>query len=119
MSSVVAQFDYDDFLRDGYAVLRGIMKTDVVEEWTAALKYGQKLNDRLLMSDWTEIDWHGLGHVRPIRTITPEEIKNALGGSQQLQLESMEDMLKDEAGIMALRLHSVFPEYFLAGHVYS
>ena len=32
--------------------LREVMTPETVEKWTAALKYGQQLNDRLLKSDW-------------------------------------------------------------------
>ena len=117
MSAVVEQFDYDSFLRDGYAVLRGVMTTEAVEEWTVALKYGQQLNDRLLTSDWTQIDWHGLGRIPPIRTLTPKEIQKALGGSQQLQFHTRSEFETDEAGVLPLRQHGLFAEYFPAGHI--
>ena len=67
MSAVAAQFDQASFLRDGYAVLREVMTPKTVEEWTAALEYGQELNDRLLKSDWTQIDWDTLGRTPPTK----------------------------------------------------
>ncbi len=111
MTAVDAQFDSACFLQEGYAVLSGIMTPNAVEEWTAALEYGQHLNDRLLASDWTHIDWPALGRTHPTETLTSDEIKNALGGSQQAP------QLDDEAGVKTLRQHSVFAEYFPAGHV--
>ena len=111
MSAVTAQFDHASFLRDGYAVLREVMTPKTVEAWTAALKYGQELNDRLLKSDWSEIDWEVLGRTPPTKSLTVEEISNALGGSQKAPQSD------DEAGVKTLRQHSVFAEYFPAGHV--
>ena len=111
MSAVAAQFDGASFLRDGYAVLRGVMTSRTVEMWTAALQYGQQLNDRLLTSDWTQIDWYGLGRTPPTKSLTADEIKNALSGSQWVPQSD------DEAGVKTLRQHSVFAEYFPAGHV--
>ena len=111
MSAVAAQFDRDSFLRDGYAVLKEVMTPKTVEEWTAALKHGQQLNDRLLKSDWTQIDWYTLGRTPPTKSLTVEEINNAFGGSQKAPQSD------DEAGAKTLRQHSVFAEYFPAGHV--
>ena len=111
MSAVEAQFDSARFLRDGYAVLSGIMTPKAVEEWTAALKYGQQLNDTLLTSGWSQIDWLGLGRTPPTKSLTADEINNALGGSQRVPQSD------DEAGVKTLRQHSVFAEYFPAGHV--
>ena len=111
MSAVAAQFDHDSFLRDGYAVLKEVMTPKTVEEWTAALKHGQQLNDRLLKSDWTQIDWYTLGRTPPTKSLTVEEINNAFGGSQKVPQSD------DEAGVKTLRQHSVFAEYFPAGHV--
>ncbi len=110
-SAVAAQFDHASFLRDGYAVLRGIMTPNAIEAWTAALKHGQQLNDTLLTSDWSRIDWHGLGRPPPTKSLISDEIKNALGGSQ------MAPQSTDDAGVRTLRQHSVFAEYFPAGHV--
>ena len=111
MSAVTAQFDHASFLRDGYAVLREVMTAKTVEAWTAALKYGQELNDRLLRSDWSEIEWEVLGRTPPTKSLTVEEINNALGGSQKAPQSD------DEVGVKTLRQHSVFAEYFPAGHV--
>lgn len=111
MSAVTAQFDHASFLRNGYAVLREVMTAKTVEAWTAALKYGQELNDRLLKSDWSEIEWEVLGRTPPTKSLTVEEINNALGGSQKAPQSD------DEAGVKTLRQHSVFAEYFPAGHV--
>lgn len=111
MSAVAAQFDHASLLNDGYAVLRTVMTPTAIEEWTAALQYGQQLNDRLLTSDWTEIDWYGLGRIPPTKSLTEAEINNALGGSQRVPQAS------DDAGVKTLRQHSVFAEYFPSGHV--
>ena len=111
MSAVAAQFDRASFLNDGYAVLKAVMTPTAVEEWTAALKYGQQLNDRLLTSDWNEIDWYGLGRTPPTKSLTEDEIDNALGGCQRVP------QANDEAGVKTLRQHSVFAEYFPSGHV--
>ena len=83
MSAVAAQFDHASFLRDGYAVLKEVMTPKTVEDWTAALKYGQQLNDRLLKSDWNQIDWDTLGRTPPTKSLTVEEINKAIGGSQK------------------------------------
>ncbi|MCZ6675878.1 MAG: hypothetical protein O7E52_01385 [Candidatus Poribacteria bacterium] len=111
MSAVAAQFNHASFVRDGYAVLRGVMTPEAVEEWTAGLKYGQQLNDTLLTSDWAQIDWHGVGRTPPTKSLTADEINNALGGSQRVPQSD------DDAGVKTLRQHSVFAEYFPAGHV--
>jgi hypothetical protein len=111
MAAIQAQFDYDEFLTDGYAVLREVVLPATIEEWMAALQYGQQLNDALLRSDWSLIDWHGLGRPAPEKSLTAAEIENALGGSQRVPQST------DEAGVKTLRLHSVFAEYFSAGHV--
>lgn len=109
--ALAEQFDYDNFLQDGYAVLKGIMTPQTIAAWTAAVQYGQQRNDALLQSDWTQIDWHGLGRESPSQALTPAEIAKALGNSQQIPQRD------DEAGVITLRRHSVFAEYFPAGHV--
>ena len=111
MAAVTTQFDAETFLRDGYAVFREIMTADAVDEWTAALIRGQELNDTLLTSDWSAIDWHGLGRTPPEKSLTAEEIKGALGGSQKAPQAT------DEAGAQTLRQHSLFAEYFPAAHI--
>jgi hypothetical protein len=111
MAAARAQFDRDRFLMDGYAVFEGIILPKAKEAWTAALQYGQNLNDTLLQADWSEIDWHGLGRTPPEETLTPEAIEGALGGSQSVPQET------DVAGVKTLREHSVFAEYFPAGHI--
>ena len=60
MASVSAQFDAEAFLLDGYAVFREVMTLDAIDEWIAALRRGQQLNDALLRADWNLIDWHDL-----------------------------------------------------------
>ena len=111
LAAVAAQFDRASFVRDGYAVLRGIMTPQAIEDWTAALQWGQQLNDILLTSDWSQIDWLGLGRTPPTKFLTAAEIDNALGGSQMVPQST------DDAGVKTLRQHSVFAEYFSAGHV--
>ena len=110
-SSVEAQFDYDAFLRDGYALLKGVMTPDAVEAWTEAVQFGQRINDALLRADWKEIDWLGLGRNPPDQSLSAEEIEGAIGGSQKAPQST------DEAGVLTLRINSVFAEYFPAGHV--
>ena len=111
MSAIMEQFDQASFLTDGYAILKEIMTPEVIKKWTESLKYGQQLNDRLLKSDWSQINWQALGRTQPKTFLTANEIKNALGGSQ------MVPQTDDEAGVKTLRQHSVLAEYFPAGHV--
>ena len=111
MPAVTSQFDYERFVTDGYAVLRGVMRTKAIDEWTAALKRCQELNDALLTADWRQIDWYSLGRPAPTQFLSSEEIENALEGSQMVP-QSTDDM-----GVKTLRQHSVFAEYFPAGHV--
>jgi hypothetical protein len=111
MAKVRAQFDRDRFLLDGYAVFEGIVLPKAIEAWTAALQYGQHLNDTLLQADWSEIDWYGLGRTPPEEKLAAEAIDQALGESQSVPQET------DTAGVRTLRQHSVFAEYFPAGHI--
>ncbi len=110
-AALEAQFDYDSFLRDGYAVFRGVMTPDAAAAWTAAVQFGQRINDALLRADWREIDWLGLGRTPPEKSLSTEDIDRALGGSQKAPQST------DEAGVQTLRINSVFAEYFPAGHV--
>jgi hypothetical protein len=109
--AVEAQFDLDRYLRDGYAVFEGVMTTATVRDWTAALAQGQAYNDRLLQADWQQIDWKALGRRPPTTAVAREALDAALGGSQQVPQSD------DEAGVKTLRQHSVFAEYFSAGHM--
>ncbi len=111
MAAIESQFDYEQFLLDGYAIFKGIMTPHITEQWTAALQYGQQLNDRLLQADWGKIDWPSLGRTPPPQFLTPEEVDNALGNSQAVPQKD------DATGVKTLRQHSVFAEYFPAGHV--
>lgn len=111
MAAVKEQFDRERFLIDGYAVLEEIILPKAIEEWTGALQYGQHLNDTLLQADWTEIDWHGLGRTLPEEALTGDAREGALGGSQAVPQDT------DAAGVRTLRHHSVFAEYFPAGHI--
>ena len=106
-----AQFDRDNYMLDGCAVLRGVMTPPAVAAWTAALQCGQERNDALLQSDWSKIDWLSLGRPPPERQLDAGEIAGALGGSQKAPQTT------DEAGVLTLRRHSVFAEYFPAGHL--
>ena len=109
--AVIGQFDAEIFLRDGYAVLRGVMTPAAVDAWTAALQRGQELNDRLLAADWGAVDWEQLGRRPPTATVDPQDIRAALGGSQLVPQGD------DESGVKTLRQNSVFAEYFSVGHV--
>ncbi len=109
--AVRAQFNRERFLIDGYAVLEGIILPQAIADWTAALQYGQQLNDSLLQADWSEVDWFGLGRTPPGETLAGEAISRALGGSQAVPHGT------DVAGARTLRHHSVFAEYFPAGHI--
>ncbi len=111
MPAARAQFDRDRYLLDGYAVFSGIVLPQALEAWKAALQYGQHLNDTLLQADWSEIDWHGLGRRPPEETVAAEALERALGGSQSVPQKT------DAAGVRTLRQHSVFAEYFPAGHL--
>ena len=111
LSAIETQFDPDKFLSEGYAILEGIMTDRAREAWVEAAQVGQQINDRLLQSDWSRIDWQALGRSPPDKSLTSVEIENAIGGSQQVPQSD------DEAGVLTLRVHSVFAEYFPAGHV--
>ncbi len=110
-SAIESQFDPERFLSEGYAVLKGVMTSHAREAWTKAAKAGQQINDTLLRSDWRQIDWQALGRTPPDKSLTAIEIENAIGGSQQVPQKD------DDAGVLTLRVHSVFAEYFPAGHV--
>ena len=109
--ALAEQFDYANYLQDGYIVLKGIMTPQTIEAWTTALQDGQQLNDALLQSDWQQIDWLGLGCEFPAQTLAPIAIERALGNSQAIPQRD------NEAGILTLRRHSVLAEYFPAGHI--
>ena len=57
------------------------------------------------------IDWHGLGRRPPAERVPAADLERAAGGSQQVPQGT------DAAGVLTLRLHSVFAEYFPAGHL--
>jgi hypothetical protein len=109
--AVLAQFDADEYFADGYAVLRGVMTPAAVDAWTAAVHLGQALNDRLLVADWGAVDWERLGRRPPTAMVARSAIQAALGGSQLVP------QADDEAGVKTLRQHSLFAEYFSAGHI--
>ena len=60
-------------------VLEGVITPEAIHEWTTALKYGQQLNDRLLLSDWRQIDWQALGRIPSTKSLTTDEINHVLG----------------------------------------
>ena len=111
MAAVESQFDRDTFLKDGYAIFREIITPQARQDWIAALQLGQQLNDNLLQADWSQIDWHGLGRQPPEESLDADAIRNAMGGSQAVPQST------DETGVRTLRIHSVFAEYFPAGHL--
>ena len=111
LAAVQDQFDRGDFLRDGYAVFEGVIRPRARQRWLAALRRGQQLNDSLLRADWSAIDWHGLGRTPPAQRVPAADLEKALGGSQKVPQGT------DAAGVRTLRLHSVFAEYFPAGHL--
>ena len=108
---IAAQFDRETYWRDGYAVLKGVMTPQTIDAWTEALQRGQRRNDALFESDWNEIDWPGLGRQPPAQKVSPDDIARARGNSQKAPQED------DSAGVITLRHHSVFAEYFPSGHV--
>lgn len=109
--AIEKQFDSERFLSEGYAILEGVMTEQVIETWVEAAQFGQIINDRLLRADWKQIDWAALGRIPPGKSLTADEIESAIGWSQQVPQSD------DEAGVLTLRVHSVFAEYFPAGHV--
>ena len=109
--SVLSQFDAEAFLRDGACVLEHVMTPKAIDAWSAALLQGQRYNDRLISGDWKAIDWAHLGRTSPTASIAAEDVNRARGGSQLMPQSD------DEAGVLTLRQHSVFAEYFSAGHV--
>ncbi len=109
--AVLDQFDAEAFVVDGYAILRGVVTAASVGAWTAALQRGQQLNDRLLAANWQTINWQRLGRTPPTATVATDDLHAALGGSQRVPQGD------DSAGVLTLRQHSLFAEYFSAGHV--
>ena len=109
--ALAEQFDYAQYLQDGYAVLKGVMTPQSIEAWTTAVQAGQRRNDALLTSDWQQIDWRGLGREAPNQQLAPAAVERALGNSQAIPRQD------DEAGVLTLRRHSVLAEYFPAGHI--
>ena len=55
------------------------MTPEAIHEWTTALRCGQQLNDRLLLSDWRQIDWQALGRIPSTKSLTTDEINHVLG----------------------------------------
>ena len=104
-------FDPERFLVDGYAVFKDIMLPYARDRWVEAAKQGQWINDALIRADWSQIDWEGLGRPSPENRLESEAIEKAIGGSQQVPQSD------DSAGVLTLRNHSVFAEYFPAGHL--
>lgn len=111
MESIRSQIDRERFLIDGYAIFENAIKPTAQQKWLSALKCGQQMNDLLLTADWSNIDWYGLGRSAPAERVAPECLLKATGGSQAVPQKT------DVAGVRTLRLHSVFAEYFPAGHL--
>ena len=109
------------FLRDGVAVLPGVMTAAARKRWAQATQKAQDLNDRMIRAapSWPElIDWPKLGRAQPpAKVLAADDIANALGTSQAIKTTSAEGHGQDPVGIQTLRYHSVIPEYFPAGHV--
>ena len=102
---VVAQFDRAAYERDGYCAFAAIMTEETQRQWAEALRQCQRLNDRLLLSDFAKLDWEamGLNHVPPGR-LTEKEIATALGTAQAWPQKT------DECGVRTLRQHGVISE---------
>eukprot|EP01052_Picozoa_sp_SAG31_P011123 SAG31_NODE_623_length_13492_cov_62.118196_9_plen_260_part_00 len=102
---VLQQFDREAYERDGYCALKGIMTDSTRKQWTEGLVQCQRLNDRLLLSDFSMIDWEGLGlmHTPPGR-LTEQEIEKARGTAQAWPQRT------DECGVRTLRQHGVISE---------
>jgi hypothetical protein len=114
-------FDREQFLRDGVALLPGVMTDEARLRWAAATQGAQDLNDCMISAapGWPDlIDWPALGRAAPSQVLTQDEISRALGTSQAIHhADRATDSEPDPAGIQTLRKHSVIPEYFPAGHV--
>jgi hypothetical protein len=111
LKAIERQFDPERYLSEGYIILEEIMTDQAREAWVEAAQVGQQINDRLLRADWSQFDWQALGRLPPVKSLTTAEIENGIGGSQQVP------QADDDAGVLTLRVHSVFAEYFPAGHV--
>jgi hypothetical protein len=114
--------DREQFLRDGVALLPGVMTDEARLLWAAATQEAQVLNDRMVSAapGWPDlIDWSALGRAAPpSQVLTQDEIGRALGTSQAIRHADLATGSEpDPAGIQTLRMHSVIPEYFPAGHV--
>ena len=111
-AKVVEQFDRASYERDGFVAFRGIMTPQTAKKWAAALVQCQVLNDRLLLSDFSELDWQAMGvEVPPEGRLSEADIAKALGTAQAWPQRT------DEAGVRTLRCHGVIAEYFPIGHV--
>ena len=111
MKAIRTAFDAERFLIDGYAVFEAVMTPRARDLWVEAADAGQQINDALIQSDWRLIDWEGLGRTAPEEMLTKEAIDGAIGGSQKVPQSD------DSAGVLTLRNHGVFAEYFPAGHM--
>ena len=80
--------------------------TDATQrQWAEGLRECQRLNDRLLLSDFSELDWEAMGVPNtPPGRLTEEEIEKALGTAQAWPQRT------DECGVRTLRQHGVMSE---------
>jgi hypothetical protein len=101
------------FESDGYIVLKGVMTNAATEQWCAALRRCQELNDKLVSCDWERgIDWPALGWEGDAAPQPPtaEMIRTATGSGQRFKPQTAQN------GILLLRQHSVLPEYCPVAH---
>ena len=112
MDKVRAAVANQDYARDGYLILEGVMTPEAQQQWVAALEETQRLNDNMVKAEWSSsVDWEGLRVFPPIEEFTSEEKAMALGSAQRLR------PMSDANNGWAMRLHGTLPEYFPSGHV--
>ena len=85
-AAVLEQFDQDAFMRDGVAVLRGVMTPAATRRLRASCERVQELNDEWLDHDWLEpAQWEQMGWRPPTcEPLSEEEKSKARGASQVL-----------------------------------
>ena len=85
-AAVSEQFDQDAFMRDGVAVLRGVMTPAATRRLRASCERVQELNDEWLDHDWLEpAQWEQMGWRPPTcEPLSEEEKAKARGASQVL-----------------------------------
>ena len=114
LAKLDVQFSYDAFLRDGVAVLPGVLTPDAQRRCSEAVVETQALNDDFMLSDWSQIDWAALGEPAP--PLPPVDTRRGAIGKSQALARSIKAAGGNATAVQLLRRHGVIPEYFPPGH---